>query len=854
MTDELMAGYTSFWGIGTVKSWKRMTAGLANSNYKVETSIGTFLLKICEENRQDKIQHQLEALLQLKEFNFPSAYPYKLSDTSGMKVTEYPLVNEYALREPQPLAILFDFLEGVPGENYVSSVSRIHSLGVVTGKLSVVPAPEPFFKEELHFPPSLLIRPFLSSMGPSSPFYDHPFIAEYIRTRLPTILATVRNVRLPRAITHGDIFLDNCLWDESKDVVSSVLDFEEVCYEPAILDVAMTIMGCCFDKESGELKEDWTKAFLEGYCSVRPLTDLECQLLPSMMDFCIISAAFWRFNQFAVLHPELNMADSYKELLQRAEKGDRSFGGWWQLPSTLSWRADTLQPLQNNIKSFNSTRGAPNAHVETFRDALFAGFAKDGGLLVPANLPRFTLSTLQQLHGQSYQNIVKHLLKAFISHKELSPSEIENAVDLALATFSHPEVVPLVPLAQNAERPSTIHIMEMFHGTTGAFKDLSMSIIGQLMQKLLAKNQEADSIESDKSQPSKPLHKTIVVGTSGDTGSAAIHAVRQCPSIDIIVLYPHGRVSKIQELQMVTEQKAHVFAVEGTSDDLDVPIKNVLSDHAFVSENQLCSINSINLARVAIQSAHFFYAYAKLVPVELIGKQPLVASIPCGACGDLVGALIAREIGLPLQLVASVNENDIVAKTMATGIFQTGDHVIPSTSPSMDIQVPYNWERVVYYASGGDVAAVKRFMETFEKNPKIGAQMPAQWHRLLQTFVSASSVSQEEVAAITKSTYASDQYILDPHTAVGLKGYLNLAAKVNPQKFHPVVVLATATPHKFQESVLPALGLEALPNVPEAFQGLETLPKLAKPMKKGDNWEKILREVIQTITAQHVQH
>lgn len=314
-------------------------------------------------------------------------------------------------------------------------------------------------------------------------------------------------------------------------------------------------------------------------------------------------------------------------------------------------------------------------------------------------------------------------------------------------------------------------------------------------------------------------------------------------------------MSRIQELQMVTEEKAHVFAVDGTSDDLDVPIKAVLSDKKFSQENNLCSINSINLARVAIQSAHFFYAYAQLMEdIEMFGKLPLVASIPCGACGDLVGALMAREMGLPLQLVASVNENDIVAKTLSSGTFATGDRqVFASTSPSMDIQVPYNWERVVYYASGGNVAAVKTFMEIFEKNPRQGAPMLPKWHAILQTFLHASSVSKDAVANITKLVYKSDNYILDPHTAVGVQGYLNLEDQVNPDGFFPVVILATATPHKFDESVKPTLGIDSLPNVPSVFLGLEQKKNIAKPMKLGTNWEQILREEVMAITASHAK-
>lgn len=757
-----------------------------------------------------------------------------MTKTDGLNTTEYHLVNEYALREPEPVALLFDFLPGKTGETYVSSENRMFTLGVAAGKLSTIPAPKEFLERTMHFPPSESIKAFFKQHGN----YDHIFVTKYLRTKLPTLLGKVRNPKLPRAITHGDLFLDNCLWDEAKDELSSVLDFEEVCYEPAILDVAMTILGCCFDKERGELIEPWTRSFIDGYCSVRPLTSLEIELLPDMMDFVIIVAAFWRFNQFVVLHPELNMQESYKELSDRMEC-EKNFPNFWRSSDVQSWLDTLLKKHRENVKTYESTRGGADSRGISFKKALFTGYAPDLGLLVPTSLPRFTVADLESMKNMSYTAIVKRLLPEFISSAELERSEIEAAIDAAFATFSHSEVLPLVKLPSNNKRKAPIHIMEMFHGPTGAFKDLSMQIIGKLMQALLQKESKGDASKQS-------THKTIVVGTSGDTGSAAIHAIRDCPNIDIVVLYPEGRVSRVQELQMVTEPKAHVFAVEGTSDDLDVPIKTVLSDSSFVSENSLCSINSINLARVTLQSAHFIYAYVNLV--EKIGSFPLIASIPCGACGDLVGAIMAREMGLPLMLVASVNENDIIARTMSTGHFRTVDHVEATTSPSMDIQVPYNWERVIYYASHGNTTEVAKFMQKFEQDSAVGAEMPTAWLNYLQSFLNASSVNKAAVAEVTRDTWASDQYVLDPHTAVGVQGYLNVQDEVNPQQFWPVVVLATATPHKFDESVKPTLSIDALPNPPAAFDGLDAKTKYSKPMKKGSDWEQLLRQEIVSIT------
>lgn len=790
-------------------------------------------------------------MIQLKKYGYPTAYVHPLQRTEKLSETDFPLVNSYALRNPEPLAILFDFLEGATGEAYHSSEAKMRTLGVAVGKLSMIPIPRSFLlrADALHFPPGEMIQPFLKTLDPASDLAKHPFVAKEVQL-FESIAKECRHPRLPRAITHGDIFLDNCLWDEANQCVSSVLDFEEVSLEPAILDVAMTLLGCCFTQgDTSTLNVAWAKAFLEGYTSVRLLTSLEVALLPKMMDLCLISSSFWRFNQFAILHPELGLKDNYRELLQRGEKGDASFAGWWNLPETKAWRASPafLHPSSSSHRTYQSTRGSPTAAGRNFEQVLFGGFASDGGLFVPSQLPRF--SDLKAFSGLSYPALVKIFLRYFISDAELSQQEIDQAVDKALSTFSHPQVLPLVPLSPSTSNTtsstSNIHIMEMFHGTTGAFKDLSMTIIGQLMQTFLNKHKTSANPTS--------THKIIVVGTSGDTGSAAIHAVRDCPALDIVVLYPKGRVSRIQELQMVTEKKAHVFAVEGTSDDLDVPIKAVLNDHAFAAANGLCSINSINLARVAIQCVHFFYAYVQLVKKD---DEEVVFAIPCGAGGDLVGAIMAREMGLPLKVVAAVNENDIMARVIQTGLFKTGESVFGTTSPSMDIQVPYNWERVAYYASGGDVEGVKQFMEQFEQNPKAGAKMDDHWLENLKSFLFASSVPREEVARITKETYQTSKYILDPHTAVGLQGYLNVEKQVlaSTKSSSPhVVVLSTATPHKFSESVLPTLNLEAIPDVSKVFQGLEALKDESTPMPRSQDWEALLRLTITDIRKKHIQ-
>jgi threonine synthase len=311
---------------------------------------------------------------------------------------------------------------------------------------------------------------------------------------------------------------------------------------------------------------------------------------------------------------------------------------------------------------------------------------------------------------------VKALLPIYIPANEIPRKELYHIIDDAFQHFSSPEVLPTKLLGD-------IIIVEMFHGDTGAFKDIAMSIIGRMMDYFLRKRQR---------------QVTVVVGTSGDTGSAAIYGVKDSAQMDIIVYYPKGRISEMQELQMVTHlsSNVHVFACHGTSDDLDVPIKAVLNDTSFSAQHNLCSINSVNWARVCVQIAHFFHAsfralsaYGDLIPVDIY--------VPTGACGDLVGGMFvinlflvalpllifvgrfAAAMGLPCKLFACVNENDIIHRWLLSGVFSVAPQVVQTVAPSMDIQVPYNVERMLWLASSvRNVAPLIVAMLTVSNSPR----------------------------------------------------------------------------------------------------------------------------------------
>lgn len=281
--------------------------------------------------------------------------------------------------------------------------------------------------------------------------------------------------------------------------------------------------------------------------------------------------------------------------------------------------------------------------------------------------PELPLETIFRWRNSSYPDIVKAIMSLFVPESEIPFLVLSSIIDDAFSTFHHKDVLPLVKVGE-------VSILEMFHGQTGAFKDLAMSIIGRIIEYFLKKSGK---------------YTTIVVGTSGDTGSAAIYAVRGRERVDIVVLYPEARISETQELQMVTNPEAnvHVFACDGTSDDLDEPIKAVLNDTEYARKHNLCSINSINWARVMIQIAHFFYAFVRLLPaeatIESAATQKLYASVPTGACGNLVGAWLAHEMGLPIHIIAGVNENDIIHRAVSTGVFSKASKVEKTIAPSM---------------------------------------------------------------------------------------------------------------------------------------------------------------------------
>ena len=426
-----------------------------------------------------------------------------------------------------------------------------------------------------------------------------------------------------------------------------------------------------------------------------------------------------------------------------------------------------------------STRG--EAPTLGFADALMAGLARDGGLYLPENWPQFSKSDIAALAGKSYQQIAFAVLQPFVGD-EIPSDKLQAMIGEAYGTFRHDAVCPLVQTGPNE------FIAELFHGPTLAFKDVAMQLLARLMDHVL--------IERDE-------RATIVGATSGDTGGAAIDAFAGRQRTDMFILFPHGRVSPVQQRQMTTSSASNVnaIAVEGNFDDCQALVKAMFNDHKFRDRMKLSGVNSINWARIMAQIVYYFTSAISLGAPH----RAVSFTVPTGNFGDIFAGYVALKMGLPIErLVIATNDNDILARTMETGSYEMRG-VMQTTSPSMDIQISSNFERLLFEAHGRDASAVRRMMAGLSQSGSFSIE-----NRPLSEIrgqFSAGRSSMEETAAIIKTLLDSDGYLADPHTAVAIK-----VAREQPKSAAPMVVLSTAHPAKFPDAVKAACGIEpALP-------------------------------------------
>ncbi|OPA79261.1 threonine synthase [Paenibacillus selenitireducens] len=417
-----------------------------------------------------------------------------------------------------------------------------------------------------------------------------------------------------------------------------------------------------------------------------------------------------------------------------------------------------------------STRGKVGAIG--FIDAVMMGLADDGGLLVPKHIPQVSADTLKQWQQLSYQELALEVFSLYIDG-EIPREDLKQLVDDSYGTFRDAEVTPVRSINNH------LHILELFHGPTFAFKDVALQFLGNLYSYISRKN---NSI----------IH--ILGATSGDTGASAIEGVRGKEGIRICILHPHQKVSKVQELQMTTVDDANVLnlSVEGNFDDCQRIIKELFADVEFKHRYHLRAINSINIARILAQTVYYFYAYFQLANQGQAGKVNF--SVPTGNFGDIFAGYLAKRMGLPIhKLILATNENNILERFVREGVYQPGE--FHSTySPSMDIQVASNFERYLYYLHGEDAQAISAIMDQYKVDGNI--VIPADKLATVQADFVAYGVQGEECLRTISKYYDSNAYLLDPHTACGVA-----AAEQFTSEDEVTVALSTAHPAKFDEAI-----------------------------------------------------
>lgn len=423
--------------------------------------------------------------------------------------------------------------------------------------------------------------------------------------------------------------------------------------------------------------------------------------------------------------------------------------------------------------NYISTRGT--APELTFKQALLVGLAEDGGLYVPRNWPEFTPNEIASFRGKPYTHVAFEVLSRFVDG-EIPDATLQKMIDEAYGTFHHPAVTPLVQTGANE------WLLELFHGPTLAFKDVAMQILARLMDYILTERRE---------------RLTIVGATSGDTGGAALEAFKACEGIDTFFMFPHGKVSDFQRQQMTTigARNCHAIAVDGSFDDCQSMVKAMFAHAEFRDQVHLSAVNSINWGRVMAQVVYYFTAATSLgAPAQKVSF-----TVPTGNFGDIYAGFVAKQMGLPIErLVIATNENDILARTFATGEHRL-EEAKPTITPSMDIQISSNFERLLFDASGRNADCVVELMQALKETG--GYTLPENVRSGIADLFVAGSATEEETLAEIGRIFGETGYLCDPHTAVALH-----VARQHTDPHVPMITLSTAHPAKFPDAVDKAAG------------------------------------------------
>ncbi|MEZ5690210.1 MAG: threonine synthase [Rickettsiales bacterium] len=422
-----------------------------------------------------------------------------------------------------------------------------------------------------------------------------------------------------------------------------------------------------------------------------------------------------------------------------------------------------------------STRG--DARELSFEDAVLAGLASDGGLYVPKEVPTLSMAEITEMGNLSYSELAYNIISRFTGN-EIDSDDLKNIINESYKSFRHKAVAPLKQLDSNT------YLLELFHGETLAFKDFALQFLGRLLDYILKKRGQ----------------KIVIVGaTSGDTGSAAIAGCRGRDNMDIFIMHPHNRVSEVQRRQMtsVMDSNVHNIALKGTFDDCQDIVKALFADESFRNRYNITAVNSINWARILAQVVYYFYSATRLgTPAKEVSF-----CVPTGNFGDIYAGYIAKKMGLPIErLIIATNRNDILSRTLKSGEYKI-EGVEPSLSPSMDIQISSNFERLLFDLYNHNGSEIKTMMENFRSVKKLTLSDSALL-RLRKEFMAESADDSETIATI-KECFEDTGELLDPHSAVGLC----VAKKIKNSLTSPVIVLATAHPAKFPEAVSKACAI-----------------------------------------------
>ena len=419
---------------------------------------------------------------------------------------------------------------------------------------------------------------------------------------------------------------------------------------------------------------------------------------------------------------------------------------------------------RNSSKTFN------------FKEVFIKGLADDGGLFIPKSLNKYSEAEIDSFKKLSYQDLAKNIIFSFIGDF-MSENDLSRIIDKSYSVFREKNVVKLIKVGDRS-------VLELFHGPTLAFKDVAMQLLGNFYEYYL--NNENEKIN-------------IVVATSGDTGAAAIDAIKGKKNVNIFVLHPHNRVSSVQRKLMTTGKEQNVIniAINGNFDDCQNLVKSMFADKIFSNEIRMSGVNSINWARIIAQSVYYFYSYFLVEDKD----RPLNFSVPTGNFGDVYAGYLAKKMGLPInKLVVATNQNDILHRAISKGSYEV-EKVTETISPSMDIQIASNFERLIYDLNDCDDAKTINAMKDIREKGKYIIDQE-RLNKINTDFLS-SKMSEEEVLETIKKVHEKFDIVLDPHSAIGYGAF----DKVNLSGNN--IVLATAHPCKFPDAIKNAINLKA---------------------------------------------